>query len=198
MVFLIDGYNVLHAVGRGTDPTGRERDRFIELVANYARTRGHQATIIFDGGSSARPCQTAKNGVLIIESGYHHSADDLLRTKMLAYPPEMVMMASSDRAITDDAESHGICSIDADAFYQLVLPGVLDRVKKEPLRAPLKKLEKTRANQGEKTELDLLMEKACRVVHPKKVDLEDDLVDQKKGKKKSKAEKRLERVIKKL
>lgn len=196
MVLLIDGYNVLHAVGRGSDPTGRERDRFIGLVARYAQIRGHQAIVIFDGGQSAYPRKLAQVGVQVIESGYKQSADDLLCQKLPDYPPETVLVVSSDRAITDFAESHGVYSIDSPVFYARVIAVVCDRdvpVQKTG-GSPLTKQKKWES----KTEVDLLMEKACRVVHPKKVDLEDDLVDQKKGKKKSKAEKRLERVIKKL
>lgn len=198
MVLLIDGYNVLHAVGRGRDPSGRERDRFIGLVALYAQIRGHQAVIIFDGGQSAYPRQLTQDGVVVIESGYKQSADDLLCQKLPDYPPENVLVVSSDRAITDFAESHSVYSIDSPAFYRRVMDVVCKReVPAQKLgTSPLTK----QKNRESKTELDLLMEKACRVVHPKAVDREEEagFIDQKKGKKKSKAEKRLERVVKKL
>lgn len=203
MILLIDGYNVLHAVGRGRNAGGSTRNRFIELVAVYARARGHEAVIIFDGGSSPYPQESVVDGVTVVESGYRQSADDLLRKKLADYPPETVIVASSDRAITDDAESRGIVSIDADAFYHRLVDVVCD--KSATPRIPTAKERAVRFHrEGEGDEglvddlLNELMEKASAHVRPKKSDIDDQEPRPTRGRKKSKAERRLERVIKKL
>ncbi len=200
MILLIDGYNVLHAVAQGHDKNNRSRDRFVELVAAYAHARGHEAILFFDGGTSPYPQESVVDGVTVVESGYRLSADDLLRQKLTDYPPETVIVASSDRAITDDAAAHGIVSIDADAFYYRMVDVLCD--KSATPRIPTSRERATRLHRaGEDTLVDLLMEKASAHVRPKKIDLEEEFArekGQKRGHKKSKAEKRLERVIKKL
>lgn len=199
MVLLIDGYNVLYAAGYGGDLKKSERDRFVSLVSAYARALGHEAIIIFDGGSSPHPYTAMMAGVMVIESGYNQSADDLLCKKLLHFPPEIVLMVSSDRAITDEAAAHGVVSIDADAFYDRLVDVVHRRSD------PRLSSKAPRVVDGvgyDKKELDILMEKACAHVQPKKVDLEDESDEYQarvsKKRKKSKAERRLERVIKKI
>lgn len=207
MILLIDGYNVMHAVGRGHDETGGERRYFLKLVSEYARIKKHEAYVFFDGGSSPFPTNTEYDGVLVSESGYQHSADDVLRSKLDFFPPETVLVVSSDHVITNDAESHGIISMDAAVFYHRMKEVIcaheqqVSNANSGKRDGGFQKISKNESP-GVKTELDLLMERACANVRPKLADLESDRQDdhacKKKGHKKSKAEKRLERVIKKI
>lgn len=196
MLLLIDGYNVLYAVGKGQGDSERNKRQFIQLVSSYARLKHHDALIVFDGGNSPFAHETKILGVRVVESGYQSDADTYIRGLFGEVRPEMVLVVSSDRAVTDDAEEHDIVSIDAQAFYYRALEVVCQKPQQSSF---------TSTKNGHKTcsscssDIDALMEQACSCVQPKKADLEDEDEDfSSKGHKKSRVEKRLERVIKKL
>lgn len=199
MLLLIDGYNVLYAVGKGHGDSERNKRQFIQLVSSYARIKHHDALIVFDGGNSPFPHETKVAGIRIVESGYQSDADTYIRSFFGEVRPETVLVISSDRAVTDDAEAHDIVSVDAQAFYYRALEVVCQKPERSHQSVRDSASRNPHSCSSCSSELDALMERACACVQPKKADLDDDEDDfSAKGRTKSRAEKRLERVIKKL
>lgn len=52
-MFLIDGYNLLHAMARGR-ATSEARDRLIALIESYCRAGGYRARVVFDATRGMR------------------------------------------------------------------------------------------------------------------------------------------------
>lgn len=205
MVLLIDGYNVLHALQRLQARGQMTREAFVALVITYARALGHEATLVFDGGGSPHPHTTATGTIHVIESGYRQSADDLICRSLAEHAPESLLVISSDRAITAEAARHGIVSVDADAFAERLVeiacrPGraTAPAGRRQAGQRAQKLVSDGRETALDEHALDELMQQACVRVPVKKVDLEVDASPSKKGHKKSKAQRRLERLVKKL
>lgn len=81
MIYIIDGYNVMHAMedGAGIEAADLEEKRrnFIESVVGYAATSGDEAIIVFDSSVSKTPQSQRVNntGVTVQFASAAESAD---------------------------------------------------------------------------------------------------------------------------
>ncbi|MBN2266987.1 MAG: NYN domain-containing protein [Candidatus Babeliaceae bacterium] len=198
MTLLIDAYNVLKQ-GRAAPIISQvEVRRFVSLLGQYAKLKGFSITVVFDGGDFQRPTAFCEGAVTTIYAGYGRSADEVVVEKMLEYCPGEVMVVSSDREICSEAARYEIATIEAVGFFDYVRGEVTaqQRISCRPKQVPgLYK----RPGCESSPEVDLLMTELIGRV-PNKVDdlpVEGGRRLRRKGKK-SKLERRIDRLVKKL
>jgi len=112
--WLIDGYNVIR---RSPELSARERESLeagrhalCRLLAQTARARGDQFTVVFDGAGGGG--SAGMEGVRVIFSSARESADRVL-ARMAAQGGAVV---SNDREVRRAAARAGAIAITADAF----------------------------------------------------------------------------------
>ncbi|KKT24156.1 MAG: hypothetical protein UW09_C0001G0219 [candidate division TM6 bacterium GW2011_GWF2_43_87] len=201
MVIIIDAFNVLKA-GFGDREIGDiEIRHFLRRVVAYGTVKHHEMIVVFDGGSSSHSTRCFDRGILVIHSGYRQRADDEVMRLLSQYPPDNVVVVSSDREIVRYAASHRVVSIGAEGFKKLMYEAEREHESKgvalKGVRSDLKK----RPGHTSTPELDVLMQKAAARMMVKNEDTKSPLDEDENRRgchKLSKAERQLERVVKKL
>lgn len=109
MVFLIDGYNVLHAVGwltsrrLGDGALHASRAKLLDWLADRpgVGTRGHRLHVVFDAlhGPEGRNPETSHRGVKVRFS-HRQTADDCIE-ELIAFEkhPDRLTVVSNDRRL---------------------------------------------------------------------------------------------------
>jgi predicted RNA-binding protein with PIN domain len=105
-IYLIDGYNLLHACAplkSTSESFGMERARaeLVEALSGFAKRRGTQVVVVFDG--VVHPPISA-TGVRVLSSR-NRSADDVIREQARILGKGIVVV-SSDLEITDTARAN--------------------------------------------------------------------------------------------
>jgi predicted RNA-binding protein with PIN domain len=130
MPLLIDGYNVLHAVGLlggGVGPGGLERARgaLLGLLAgSLEAVEAAQTTIVFDAHHAppGAPTTVSRHGLTVRYAVGYPDADtlieELIRTDSA---PKRLTVVSSDRRIRRAAERRGAVTVDAETWYEQLL-----------------------------------------------------------------------------
>ncbi len=204
MYIIIDGCNVLRS-GKDPRPVNEHRKRdFMAQLAEYARYKKHEITVVFDGGVSARPEYYVQAGVTIWHSGYDYSADDVVKQLITEanYPFE-TLVVSSDRELNDCAEDHNIASIDSALFKKFLKQALRGRAN----QAVRKGSGCLTVYGSHSAELDALMMSAAQDVFDKDMSSAKPVSAASRyevagtGKsilKKGKVERRLQRILEKL
>jgi predicted RNA-binding protein with PIN domain len=115
--FLIDGYNVLHAVGlpRRVGPGALQlaRQRFLALVRH--RYPDAECTVVFDGKRASTP-QNERGITVLFSNG---TADDLI-AELLAHDsaPRTLCVVTSDHAVQTAARRRQASVVEADRFVR--------------------------------------------------------------------------------
>lgn len=102
---LVDGYNVT-LKHRGELDLERQRGWLIEALANLARQRGVQPTVVFDGASTTGRTSTRGRAVAVRFSGHDVTADDDIILE-LESTDEPVLVVTDDRELAERARSSG-------------------------------------------------------------------------------------------
>lgn len=196
MTLLIDAYNVLKRGQPSSAILASEAQRFIELMQRYAKQKNHLIVVVFDGGNFQRPTSFVDGMVTTIYAGYGRSADDVIIDQLPRYRPDEAAVVTSDREICTEAARYEIPSIEAEGFVAYIQSVVGDSKKtgQLPQNGKLHK----RVGHESSEELDRLMIESCGRVQRKREDLPEDEFEQGKKRKKSKHERRVEKVVKKL
>jgi hypothetical protein len=112
-VWLLDGYNVLHAGLLPPGPrrdwwTGEHRQRVLAAAARFLASRpGAQVWVVFDGPSPAEePLQGGTAGVGV-RSVFAPSADDWLLQRLREGGPGEVALVTADRRLAGRARHRG-------------------------------------------------------------------------------------------
>ena len=122
MHIIIDGYNLirqsdsLRRVERLSLEAGR--DELIRRVAAYRRSRGHRATVVFDGWMTG-PAHEERHrwdGVNIVYSGRGETADEVIRRMARAERGSEFIVVSSDREVAAGAMKAGGVAISSPEF----------------------------------------------------------------------------------
>lgn len=106
MDIVIDGYNVIGSRGGLWGDIAARREAFIAELSRYARARGHDVTVVFDGadaGLADRSLPTA--GVRVLFSKGERADDVVIR--LSARLGARGTIVSSDREVRDKCRSHG-------------------------------------------------------------------------------------------
>ena len=107
MAFLIDGYNLMHAVG--SVPTGvharqfdAARGRFLDWLAESATLKPYfpVTRIIFDAQNATRDWGTTTHRGLTVTFSFRQTADDLIETYLaLDKNPQKIRLVSNDQRL---------------------------------------------------------------------------------------------------
>jgi predicted RNA-binding protein with PIN domain len=145
MYYLIDGYNLLHAVGIiGPKLNGRitldlARRQLLEMVYRAHRTEPEHVTVVFDAGRGAKkPSETTYKGVHVSFAVNYHQADDLIELLIKRAPhPRELTVISNDHRIQHAAERKGCRLLDCGRYMDL-LSGMKPAEKATPNGGPAK------------------------------------------------------------
>jgi predicted RNA-binding protein with PIN domain len=146
MRYLIDGYNLLHAVGSLHGRTGlqallRARKALLEMLARQFGEGSNQLTVVFDaaGHLPEMPARLEYHGIEVLFAVREASADDLIETLIRqSTNPRSLTVVSSDHRI-QRAASRKDCIVKSstdflDDFQKRSLdrPGTCDSPSKPP------------------------------------------------------------------
>jgi predicted RNA-binding protein with PIN domain len=105
VTFLIDGYNLMHAVGmlRKGVPEGelaRSRTRFLNWLADASKERNALLRVVFDAINSPRASAESEHRGVRVLFAFHRTADDLIEELLAAEGmPSQVTVVSNDTRI---------------------------------------------------------------------------------------------------
>lgn len=111
---LIDGYNLIGIAHKDLE---KARQELIQKLLVYAKTKGHDITLVFDGWKNGqlRETITKLGGLTIIYSKLGENADSVIK-KILSSATKQWIVVSSDREISDFAESKNFAAVTSDEF----------------------------------------------------------------------------------
>jgi predicted RNA-binding protein with PIN domain len=131
MSLLIDGYNLLHAVGvrpeRLSAPGGLERARqglLNLLAASLAPQELPRTTVVFDAASAppGLPQTEEVRGLVVRYATGYESADALLEELIRSdSAPKRLVVVSSDRRVQQAARRRKAKAINSEAWYEELL-----------------------------------------------------------------------------
>ncbi|HJZ60082.1 MAG TPA: NYN domain-containing protein [Gemmataceae bacterium] len=111
--FLIDGYNLLHAIGlasRAMSAKGleRARTRLLDWLADAATGRAEWLRVVFDARLAPRPSGEHDHRGVRVSFAHGQTADDRIEELLAAEPrPETLAVVSNDSRVQEDARRRG-------------------------------------------------------------------------------------------
>ncbi len=112
-LFIVDGYNVLHALfpGAGKDDLFARRDWLADRLASVVALQGARAVLVFDGhgaqSTSSRPVKGAP--VEVVFAGGRFTADGLIARRIAEQPADVrVTVVSADQEVQRTAARAGV------------------------------------------------------------------------------------------
>jgi predicted RNA-binding protein with PIN domain len=134
---IIDGYNLIRQSDslRRLDARKLEQGRaaLLELLAAYAKVKGHAITVVFDGwgGDSPTSTGTRYKGVTVIYTGKGELADEWIKRK--AGQLQYGAVVTSDREISRHAERVGVAAIESPVFERRMEAALATDIKKQDI-----------------------------------------------------------------
>lgn len=132
MKIIIDAYNVLHCINASDRVTDNQRKAFIKQLGVYARQKGHVVIAVFDGGPVLFASSARINGITVVYSGPHMSADEFILNYSKEHVGHHMLLVSSDNELCQAAMLYNVESIRSDDFYSIfkqhVQQGILTKV----------------------------------------------------------------------
>jgi predicted RNA-binding protein with PIN domain len=129
MATLIDGYNLLHAIGmlgRNIGPGTLARARFALLnflVASLPEADRDATVVVFDAHDAPRgvPCEEHHRGITVRYAVGYDDADALVEELIRVHPtPRKLVVVSSDRHIQRTAKRRRAIAVDSETWYDQV------------------------------------------------------------------------------
>lgn len=189
MKIIIDAYNVLHHVIKDEYIHEHERKHFINQLSAYAKKKGHQLVVVFDGGDTLFPMSIQQKGITVMYSGPKDTADDIILRYLKEHEGHSMLLVSSDRDLCSAAQYYDVESIEAKDFYDRLTERNSNSSKRQPIQA-------VKMGNADR-EVDRLMQQAD--VHKKIDDMQDPTTDrQSPARTLSKKERKRMHKIKKL
>jgi predicted RNA-binding protein with PIN domain len=111
--YIIDGYNVLHALCPGL-PQAELADKrrwLADQLASFAALRGAEVVLVFDAHSAPRPTREPLTGtaVEVCYAGGRFSADTLIARRIAGQPPDVAtIVVSADYEVQRTAARAGV------------------------------------------------------------------------------------------
>lgn len=207
MLLFIDAYNVLKQVMGNILISSAARRSFVDQLAHYAHKKGHEVIVVFDGDDPDDSDEFVRQRVRCSYAGRRMSADDRIKQLITSYvrsgTAHDALLISSDRELCSFAHRHQIACMDALPFYTLLQEASQERDVYEvrmsyDSRPAQRRVTESGASLQAQEELDALMESASSVIVYK--DYVDDEVQgrSRTGITRSKKEKRMLKIVKKL
>lgn len=118
---LIDGYNLLKRMRFDTGDLESGRKELLDWLALCKRERAPRITVVFDAyrGFSLNRTRENHKGVEVVFTRENETADDVIRERIRAGHVGLVVV-TSDRAIIDEAKSHGVTFLTADRLESVL------------------------------------------------------------------------------
>jgi hypothetical protein len=112
-LYIVDGYNVLHALFRGanTEELFARRDWLADKLASFAAVRGVRAVLVFDGrGHRSTSSEPVRGGpVEVVFAGGRFTADTLIARRIAGRPADThVVVVSADQEVQRTASRAGV------------------------------------------------------------------------------------------
>lgn len=112
-VYIVDGYNVLHALFRGADKEEifARRDWLADRLASFAALRGARAVLVFDGRGPQSTSSTPVRGapVEVVFAGGRFTADTLIARRIAGREADtQVVVVSADQEVQRTASRAGV------------------------------------------------------------------------------------------
>ena len=112
-LFIVDGYNVLHALFRGAskEEIFARRDWLADKLAGFVALRGARAVLVFDGhGPLSSSCTPIKGAAVeVCFAGGPYTADTLIARRIAQRPADvMVVVVSADQEVQRTAARAGV------------------------------------------------------------------------------------------
>jgi len=112
-LYIVDGYNVLHALFRGADKEEifARRDWLADRLAGFAALRGARAVLVFDGrGPRTTGSEPIKGApVEVVFAGGRFTADTLIARRIAGQPADaQVVVVSADQEVQRTASRAGV------------------------------------------------------------------------------------------
>lgn len=194
MILVLDGYNILKKIIAAVYATDKQRTDFIKQLVAYAKKKGHQMIVVFDGGPSPWPSHEHYGDVMVTYAGTQSSADDYIKHYLeRKHNRENILLISTDRELNRYARRLDVQSLDADEFQEFLVQA-LPKPKLTMVRSS-EKVHKLKINSNSEA-LDALMEQGSTVIMHKR---EDELTSKKRAKSVlSKKDKKIMQKLKKL
>lgn len=151
--FLIDGYNLLHAVGlaaadRKPGRLKSSRTRLLDWLAASARNRGAILRVVFDAADGPAPTPEADYRGVRVLFAYRQTADDTIERLLLELEPGGVVVVSNDGRLHEAARRRGARSWGCDRFVDWLTTG-----ERPPVARPEPPPEKPDTPAGDDAEL---------------------------------------------
>jgi uncharacterized protein len=146
MLYLIDGYNLLHALGilsprRNESITLEQaRQKLVELIHCGHKEQSNQVTVIFDATTLPRRGRADRSykGVHISFAVNHDEADDMIEMLIRqAQLPKGLTVVSNDHRIQQAAQRKGCQLLDCEHYMDL-LAGLTPPAPAPPGQLPAK------------------------------------------------------------
>lgn len=121
---IVDGYNVIGTSHRNLED---QREKFIELLAQYGKRKRHPIIVVFDGWRNGRLAETSsvRGGVKVIYSRLAEKADAVIKRIIVAEKCEWIVV-SSDRDVQGAAWAAGSIPIPSEAFLSRIGEDIAD------------------------------------------------------------------------
>ncbi|MEI6724891.1 MAG: NYN domain-containing protein [Actinomycetes bacterium] len=112
-LYIVDGYNVLHAFfrGAGKDEIFARRDWLADRLAGFAAVRGASAVLVFDGRGPRSTTSTPIKGapIEVCFAGGKYTADTLIARRIADRPADVsVVVVSADQEVQRTAARAGV------------------------------------------------------------------------------------------
>lgn len=118
---IIDGYNLLSLINRGSVSDGQDgdlaREQLLVTLAKYRQRVGHAITVVFDAWRKpgGRQYQEHRTGVTVIFTKQGEQADQVIQ-RMVRSQSQDCVVVSSDHEIMNTARAHGAVVLRSQEF----------------------------------------------------------------------------------
>ena len=112
-LYIVDGYNVLHAMFRGAEKEEifARRDWLADRLASFAALRGARIVLVFDGSGARSTSREPIKGapVEVVFAGGRFIADTLIARRIAEQPADVeVVVVSADQEVQRTASRAGV------------------------------------------------------------------------------------------
>jgi predicted RNA-binding protein with PIN domain len=133
---IIDGYNLLHAIGLASSKSdakalARARTRLLDWLADNAA--GRTLRVIFDGQGNARQSDESNHRGVRVRFSFRQTADELIAELIFAEPhPAKLTIVSNDRQVQDAGRLCGCIVFSCEEFTDTLIAEPAAPVKPVP------------------------------------------------------------------
>ncbi len=139
MPYLIDGYNLLYALGlapthAGPDGLARARRRLLAFLHDAHGAEASEVTVVFDAAAAPRQVAEAEHfhGIHVLYAVHEPEADDLIEALIRrAVNPRDLVVVSNDHRLQRAAHRRDCVVLGCAAYLE-----VLDRLRRQAPREP--------------------------------------------------------------